>query len=103
MTFLIICKVPPPPQTAIAAKEIAEERKASLRAVKPEHFAAACRAQRIYITAGSAFDLANARNADGHVRICFGSPQSQWRPMPSFEAIRAIMEAGEEEEFTPVA
>ena len=65
-------------------------------------FAAALRARRIHITPGSSFDLASARNADRHVRICFGSPQSHWRPMPSFEAIRAIMDAGEEE-FTPVA
>lgn len=66
-------------------------------------FAAACRAQRIHITPGSAFDLSNGRNADRHVRICFGSPQNAWRPLPSFQMIRGIMDQGEDDEFTPVA
>ncbi|MBG1232932.1 PLP-dependent aminotransferase family protein [Aestuariivirga litoralis] len=66
-------------------------------------FAAALRARRIEITPGSCFDLADRQNAEQHVRICFGSPQSQWRPGPSFEAIRAIMDACDEDNFTPVA
>ncbi len=66
-------------------------------------FAAALRAHRIYITPGSAFDLSGTQRASQHVRICFGSPQAQWRPMPSFEMIRSILDAGEDESFTPVA
>ncbi len=65
--------------------------------------AATLRARRIAITPGTAFDLAGKNNGAQHVRICFGSPQANWRPMPTFEEIRAVIEAGEDELIMPVA
>jgi DNA-binding transcriptional MocR family regulator len=66
-------------------------------------FAAALRARRIHVTPGAQFDLSARQNGAQHVRICFGSPQAQWRPLPSFETIREILLSGDDEEFTPVA
>jgi DNA-binding transcriptional MocR family regulator len=65
--------------------------------------AAALRARRIAISPGTSFDLSARGNGIQHVRICFGSPQAHWRPLPTFEEIRLIIEAGEEDSFTPVA
>ncbi len=65
--------------------------------------AAALRAKRILVTPGTEFDLSATQKGAQHVRICFGSPQTQWRPLASFEAIRSLMQSGEDESFTPVA
>ena len=65
--------------------------------------AATLRGRRIAITPGTAFDLAGKNNGAQHVRICFGSPQANWRPVATFEEIRAVIEAGEDELFMPVA
>ncbi len=66
-------------------------------------FAAALRARRILVTPGTEFDLSSSQKGSQHVRICFGSPQTQWRPLASFEAIRSLMLSGDDESFTPVA
>ena len=68
-----------------------------------KRLAATLRARRIAITPGTSFDLSARNNGAQHVRICFGSPRANWRPLPSFQEIRAVIEAGEDESFTPVA
>lgn len=66
-------------------------------------FAAALRVRRILVTPGSAFDLSGKQQGNQFVRICFGSPQTHWRPLQSFETILSILHAGDDENFAPVA
>jgi DNA-binding transcriptional MocR family regulator len=65
--------------------------------------AAALRSRRIAITPGNSFDLADQNNAARHVRVCFSGPQFAWNPKAAFEEIRNVIEAGEDDIFTPVA
>jgi DNA-binding transcriptional MocR family regulator len=66
-------------------------------------FAATLRARHIGISSGNAFDLSAKQQGAQHVRVCFGSPQANWRPTTTFETIRAIMEEGEENADSPMA
>jgi DNA-binding transcriptional MocR family regulator len=73
----------------------------------PEHwsaarFASTLLAQRIKVSPGSIFHL-TPRNTSRHIRICLGSPQSNWNLRKAFETIRALMHEHDEDDFTPVA
>jgi DNA-binding transcriptional MocR family regulator len=73
----------------------------------PEHwsaarFASTLMSQKIKVSPGSLFQL-NPLIASRHIRICFGNPQSSWKTRLAFDAIRALMNNHDEEEFTPMA
>jgi DNA-binding transcriptional MocR family regulator len=74
----------------------------------PEHwsanrFAAALRGRHIGVSFGNSFDLSGKREGAQHIRICFGSPQVNWRPSTTFEAIKELALEQEDERFSPVA
>ncbi len=74
----------------------------------PQHwtanrFAATLRTHNIGVSSGNAFDLTAMREGEHHIRVCFGSPQVNWRPSTTFEAIRTLALEHEDDHFSPVA
>ena len=61
------------------------------------------RQRRIVLTPGTAFDLSAKNLAANYVRICFSCSTPNWQPLKTFSEIRAVIEAGDDEDFTPVA